>query len=226
MTDAEIMLAVPTRGAINFNTVRRLMELQDAHPQMIFHIEAGGLDVSSVRNKIVKVFLATPAQVLIQVDDDVVPRLTVHEMADSPYDITGATYYLIRHELNLPFPCAFRKLPSGAYAPIEQPFGRQGLVECDAVATGCMAVKRRVFEDPAMKAPFAMTYDEDGVYRMSDDIAFCDRARAAGYTIAADYTHHADHVVSGVSLNRMHMQFGDACRVASQKAAPRILIPS
>jgi uncharacterized protein (DUF779 family) len=221
------MLAIPTRGTIGWNTVRRLLELQEKHPDVLYHIEAGRLDVSSVRNKIVQVFLQTDRQVLIQVDDDVVPRIHVMKMAESSYDIVGATYYVIRHELNLPFPCVFRKLPSGAYGPIEKPFGRQGEVECDAVATGCMAVKRKVFEHTEMKAPFAMTHDEHGVFKMSDDIAFCHRAKALGFTIAADYSHHADHVVDGVSMNRMHAQFSGAYQVAMQRSAeaPRIVTP-
>ena len=224
MNDAEIMLAIPTRGAMGFNTVRRLLELQEKHPQVLYHIEAGRLDVSSVRNAIVQTFLHTNCTVLIQVDDDVVPRMTVMEMAEAPYDIAGATYYILRSEMNLPFPSAFRQLPSGAYAPIERPFGRQGYVPCDAVATGCVASKRAVFEHPEMKAPFAMAHDEHGVMRMSDDMAFCTRARKLGFTIAADYSRHADHVVDGVSLNRIHAQFADAYKVAAEKVTQASLI--
>ena len=216
------MLAVPTRGQINWNVTQRLLELQAAHPNVMYHIESGGLSVSDVRNRIVKRFLQTACDVLIQVDDDVLPRLGVFEMADSAYDITGATYFIVRAETNLPFPGAFR-YEGPHYAPIEKPFGRAGLVPCDAVASGCMAVKRKVFEHPDMRAPFAMAFDEDGVMQYSDDILFCHRARALGFTIAADYGHHADHIVNGISLNRIHHQYETAYARAASK--PRIIIP-
>ena len=224
---SKIMVAIPTRGYVLCSLVTRLMQLQEKYPDIIYHVEQGGLSVSHVRNSIVQKFLKTDCTVLIQVDDDVVPRMSIPEMADHPYDIVGATYHIFRHEMNLPFPGVF-KWTGTTYRPIDEVFGRTGLVKCDAVVTGCMAVKRQVFEHPELTAPFAMKYTDEGLMNFSDDIHFCHRARQLGFSIYADYDRHADHCPTGVSMNLLSYQYQEAYILAMQKERekPRIVTPN
>ena len=102
---SKLFVGIPTRGTVNYNTVQRLLQMQEKYPEAIYHLEAGGLSVSHVRNRIVHRFLTeTDCTHLLQIDDDVLPRLNAPEMMHMPHDIIGATYLIVRAETNLPFP--------------------------------------------------------------------------------------------------------------------------
>lgn len=226
--DSKIFLGVPTRGAIYWAVAQALLQIQERHPQAIFHIEPGASSSSDTRNKIVKRFLQeTDCEVMFQLDDDVYPRLDMLDLAQSTYDITGATYLLMYTTAQMPVPCAFTFNPTtGKYAPIKDPFTQQGRVACDAVATGCIAIKRRVLEHPDMRAPFAMSFDEWGIQSRGDDISFCHRAREAGFSIAADFDYHADHLPAHTSLNMIHSRYQDvfARALEAESKKPQVVL--
>lgn len=68
------------------------------------------------------------------------------------------------------------------------------LQKVDAVSGGCVLYARRVFENPEMrKAPFQRTYYADGTVNKGNDIAFCERARAQGFSIFAHYDYRCQH---------------------------------
>lgn len=72
-------------------------------------------------------------------------------------------------------------------------FPRVGLQEVDAVGTGCFLAHRRVFEHTDMKAPFHRIYNEDGTVERGNDIAFCEKAKAAGFKVWAHFDYSCDH---------------------------------
>jgi hypothetical protein len=87
---------------------------------------------------------------------------------------------------------AYRKAP-GTDGYNEWPL-KEGLQEVDAVGTGCVLYKRRVFEHPEMqKAPFQRIYLEDGRVDKGNDIAFCERAKKNGFRIFAHYDYRCLH---------------------------------
>ena len=219
MSPSKIFCAVPTRGEINFNTLRRLQDLRDANPSLPSILyEAGRLSVASVRNEIVRKFLKTECEILWMVDDDITPHRDVLAMAqyvkttdltgDDRYDIVGAPYMLLRQPIALiATPCVFTFGDTG-YRPIAKTFSQTGLVECDAMGTGCMMIARRVLQD-SRTVPFTLGVDEEGVMIMTEDMLFCLRAKRAGYRIAADYARFADHW-NALSLNSIHKGYADA----------------
>lgn len=84
---------------------------------------------------------------------------------------------------------------------------REGLQRVDAVGTGCFLVARRVFLHPSMqKGAFQRTLYADGTVCKGADIAFCERARAAGFEIFCDYDRPCDHFVE-LSLNEVVAAF-------------------
>lgn len=222
MSPSKIWVAVPTRGSVGFNTLRRLEDIRLANPSLLpIHYEAGRLSVSSVRNEIVRKFLKTECDVLLMVDDDVVPHRDVLAMsqyvrlaeiitATGPrYDIVGAPYMLLRQPIAMiATPCVFNRGEGGGYRFIPETFSQDGLVPCDAMGSGCMMIARRVLEDKRCM-PFSLGVDEDGVMVMTEDIIFCLRAKEAGYTIAADYSRFADHW-NEISLNTIHQGYKNA----------------
>lgn len=221
MSPSKIWVAIPTRGSVGFNTLRRLDLIREANPSLPpVHYEAGRLSVASVRNEIVRKFLKTDCDILLMVDDDVVPHRDVLAMSqfvrlaeiagdNLRYDIVGAPYMLLRQPIAMiATPCVFNQGAGGGYRFIPETFSQDGLVECDAMGSGCMMIARRVLEDRRC-LPFSLGVDEDGVMVMTEDIIFCLRAKEAGYTIAADYSRFADHW-NEISLNAIHKGYRDA----------------
>jgi hypothetical protein len=154
------------------------------------------IDVS--RDKAKELAIQLGAQYLFFCDTDlhmppdVIPRLISHDK-----DIVGGLY-VRRH--NPPFNEMLRFKDKNGFQglePIRDGEYKQGeLVECDAIATGCMLIKTSVFEKIP---PFQMTID--GIqarpqhflwteYRLpggaSEDFSFCQKARKAGVQIFCD----------------------------------------
>jgi len=69
-----------------------------------------------------------------------------------------------------------------------------GLQLVDAIGGGCMLVARRVLEHSVMQyQPFARKSDLDGLYNRGNDIAFCERAKDAGFNIWSHFSYQCDH---------------------------------
>lgn len=71
---------------------------------------------------------------------------------------------------------------------------REGLQPVDAIGGGCFLIARRVLLHPEMqKAPWTRILHPDGRVSKGADIAFCERARAAGFSIFCDYDRPCRH---------------------------------
>jgi len=81
---------------------------------------------------------------------------------------------------------------------------QQGLQRVDAVGTGCFLSARRVFEHPAMAAPFQRRCDDEGRVIRGNDLAFCERAVSAGFSIYADFDRPCDHFVTVPMVELIH----------------------
>lgn len=130
---------------------------------------------------------------------DTLSRLMLHNL-----DIVGGLY-VRRH--NPPFNEMLRFRPDGqpGIVPIRDGEYQPGsLVECDSIATGCMLIKTDAFErippaqiiidgQPARPQHFLWTE-----YRqpngMSEDFAFCTRARKAGVRVFCDTSIQCKHL--------------------------------
>lgn len=200
--DGKVMWATPTRSHLHWCTVRRMMEIQETRPDVLFHIEVGNLGVSHVRNAIVKTFLQSECEALLQIDDDVVPPLDIIDMAASvtpEQPVIAAPYHIVRPEVAIPFPCVFELGLADTnglrhFKAIKDPW-REGRIECDGIGTGAMAIHRSLLEREEIDKPFLMAYDEQGLMRTSDDLAFCGRVRELDVPILADYRYFSDHMV-------------------------------
>lgn len=73
---------------------------------------------------------------------------------------------------------------------------QSGLQNVDAVGTGCFLASRRVMAHPLMAAPFLRRCDDEGRVIRGNDIAFCERAKMAGFDIWADFDRPCEHFVT------------------------------
>jgi SAM-dependent methyltransferase len=83
------------------------------------------------------------------------------------------------------------------YVAIDDILERTGLVEADAIGMGCALIPMAVFDHGEFPRPWFLTRrDIQGTHGITEDMHFCEQAKALGYPILADPTILVEHVRS------------------------------
>ena len=198
---ADILLAVPTRGLVDYQTVERLNLIRDNTPGLApIMFEQGVMGAGEVRQRIIARFLNSKnARVLVMVDDDVMPpvnllgiveHLGVNGPTGSGYDVMVAPTLMYRQGM-----IAWNVDDGAGRWRQDTP---DGVVDAVSVGAGCIALRRDAlvrFEDEGVHA-FAEGHDDDGRLVESDDVGFCRSAGEFGLRIGADFARLCDHRVT------------------------------
>jgi hypothetical protein len=174
----QVLIAVPTRGQIQWATVTRLQEIRDAggFPPIVY--QPGNLSVAQTRNRIVRTFLAGDYDTLVMVDDDIVPS---PHFLDSVLPLADG-FWMVALPHPMPHPADRSQIILTVYDDELRPLEPvAGLNECAYVATGCVAIAREPLELLA-PAPFRINADPAATIT-SDDFLFCDDLRANGFKV-------------------------------------------
>jgi len=181
------------------------MALDFGKDKIRFDMSIGDAMIYHSRNKIAQKFLETDAKWLLMIDDDIIPCLgrpnwmkstvpSARNMSDAPLQrhalqrLIGANKTLIggayfgRQE-GAPLMCSDRSLEPKARAYQDE------VAPVDWVATGCMLVHRKVFQDieekyPELKSPIAngeFDYFHPINSATGEDVSFCKRAKESGH---------------------------------------------
>lgn len=184
----------------------RLMNCPD--PKIVTKSYDGDALIDRLRSKVASRFLETDRDILWFWDEDVISDTEnatrmMWQMWKYDLDILGAPYPL-RSETEKCF--AIRTLEDkGSF-----PCGKGGEIhEVRYVSTGCMGIRRRVFEKMIEKEvvhrcnpqtfnvyPFfkPMEYNHNGQWLyLSEDWAFCQRARNLGFKVHCDFGNKLGH---------------------------------
>lgn len=181
------------------------MALDFGKDKIRFDMSIGDAMIYHSRNKIAHKFLETDAKWLLMMDDDIIPcigrpnwmRSTVvnaRTLPDAPLQrhvlqrLIGANKTLIGgayfgRQKDAPLMCSDRSLEQKARAYQDE------VAPVDWVATGCMLVHRKVFDDikekyPELSSPIAngeFDYFHPINSATGEDVSFCKRAKAAGH---------------------------------------------
>ncbi len=163
-------------------------------------------DISRARNVAASAFLKSDCDVLLSIDSDIWFRpgdaMSLCRKAES-WDIMGGLYMVRSLKNKQPAPLIGIG-QSITLAPGEEP------IEVQFLATGFMAVHRRVFEKLAetlplcqqstplpfwpFYMPFSIPWPGEGHLYLSEDYAFCQRAREAGFKIWLDPSIRLGHI--------------------------------
>ena len=178
------------------------------NPKVEFKIIEGDALIDRSRARMATAFLKSDAESLIFLDDDVVyDPLDIRRLlfAQKKYDldIVGGAY-AIKDDQNPNF--AIRTLGNGEFV-----FGSKGSIqEVRYISSGCMAIKKRVFERMVTEGmvhlchsesqafyPFFIPMEQEttnGWINLSEDWAFTERARRLGFKVWIDSTIKLGHI--------------------------------
>lgn len=155
------------------------------------------------RNEIVREFLATDCDVLWFIDSDVTPHSDVLDKFIKYYeewDLAGAPYAVFMRPTGYEGPQVVYTVYNGAGAdgkglkPAEVPTAGTGFV--DGLATGCILVKRHIFEK--LQEPwFEFKFDPKTRQLVEgEDLGFCKKVNELGYRFFVDFSKPCHHVKS------------------------------
>lgn len=204
----DVLIAIPISGSENVyyewsnEYARVLREIPPELKTAAQRFPEPCIDIS--RDKAVNMALQLGARWLFFLDSDIiVPPGTVQQLIAHNKEIVGGLY-VRRHDP--PFNEMLKLRPDGmpGLQPIRDGEYQDGsLVECDAIATGCMLIRTDVFEKIP---PWNMTIDGQPTRPQwflwtewrhpagaSEDFSFCVRARKAGIRIFCDTSIKARH---------------------------------
>lgn len=172
------------RSELAIKLPRWLSEMTEAGHEI--HYESSFLrPIAHNRNTIVKRFLASDCDYLLQIDSDVVPSKNPIELVEYTKDIISCPCWIYQHKkfLNI-----YKYDKDGIYLIPVDPTQHKELIEIDSTGSGIIMCSRKVLED--IKAPFERLFDEDGIETRGLDLAFCDKAKEKGYKIYS----HLDYI--------------------------------
>lgn len=200
--------------------------------------------IAYARNICVGRFLATDCDRLLFLDDDMAPPDDWPALFDSEADIVGGPCLIlhykdgamnVRHVAGTSWGPRFRTCDVSHDGPV------------DVVGTGCMLIKRRVFESPSMKLDgrfvdlyadlqagddwkpgegghsippyFRMGYAANGRLTYGEDYDFCWRAKLAGFSVELAKTDFWDQRAM-VSLNAFAAAQAQTIKAVSEQLRP------
>lgn len=191
MKNKKVYIAVLNQGDIKIELSAVLHDLPFQNKYDVMITYPNDKPISNNRNKIVQDFLATDYDYLLMIDDDIIPPFNILNLADFQKDIVSALTFM--YQRNTVAPLILKRNREGSYNIMDFK-GYEGLVKVDTVGTGCVMLSRKVLE--TIKAPFNDVFDEDGVRKFGLDIAFGQRAKAAGFKIYLHLDYPCGHKVN------------------------------
>jgi len=133
---------------------------------------------------------------LLFMDTDMTfPPDTIKKLMDHNKDIVSGLYF----ERYAPYRPMVRKRLDDGYSLADYTQG--GLIEVDALGTGCMLINLAVF-DKLEKPYFEYRLTKSGIKEtfLSEDIVFCERVRETGIQIFCDTTIRCGHLISDYEI--------------------------
>jgi glycosyltransferase involved in cell wall biosynthesis/GT2 family glycosyltransferase len=189
----KILVAIPTSKNIEADTFKSLWDLTVPEGYELEFQHFHGYQIAQIRNLIAE--WAKNYDYLLSVDSDIVlPQDALVKMLSANKDIVSGLY--IQRIPNTHTLEVYMDIPNGGVnnIPIDQ-INNLSLVEIAACGFGCCLISGEVFRK--MAYPHFVYKDAlDHKHTVSEDIYFCLKARAAGFTIWADSSIKCEHIGS------------------------------
>jgi teichuronic acid biosynthesis glycosyltransferase TuaG len=141
-----------------------------------------------------------PATHVLMVDDDMeFPAHALHRLVSHDLPVVGG----LCHNRRIPYaPIIMRRQKDRDSLGFMYSYPRGKVVECDATGAGFLLIKREVFEAISECCSDAGTAQDGGWWNqrraLSEDFAFCERAKECGFSIHVDTGLEIGHVAEVV----------------------------
>lgn len=149
------------------------------------------------RNEIVREFQESDCDILWFLDSDIVPPDNILDIVMFPmmeWKLAGAPYpvFLVAKKENGPqvLITVYKRI-DGKLAACDAP--QTGIEEVDGLATGCLFIRREVF-DKLEKPYFEFKYKKENMFMYEgEDLGFCRKVNELGYKFYTDYSMVCKH---------------------------------
>ena len=171
--------------------------------------------VDALRDSAAELALAEEFSHLLFLDaDNVWPTDTLTRLlAHHDQGIVGGLY-VMRHEPYAPVALVDGKVPDGScvthYQHDREAIGATALRPVDVLGMGCTLIPTEVFRAIGPRPWFEYQNDDDGWPRVTEDVPFCRKAKAAGYPILLDPTLSCGHVTQMITDVRWAQRYAQA----------------
>lgn len=183
----KVLLAIPTGGNLDYRIVEFILDMyhQKKYKVTIHISKLVGIEAN--RNQIVKALLNSTCDYLLMVDTDNPPLDNPLDLIEEDKDIIG-----LPTPINMSCIRGISFFRYNIYKDDKQLKDGEGLQKVDAVGTGCILIKREVFEK-LEDNPFTPERYEDDRIKVGEDIMFCRRAEKAGIDIWTHWDYKCHH---------------------------------
>lgn len=195
-TPTRFAIAVPSLGMVSVPWHNRIIMLGIPMNTQHCRMFVVGKPVDKARNELVKAALESNCSHVFFIDDDVlIPPDALIRLHAHKRDIVGGVYFTKDDTCSTPL--IMRGMGEGVFEP-DWDWTPGDVVECRAIGMGCTLIRREVFERMRAEVPV----DEDGTPQwfvtrineridgsfisQTEDVDFCSKAVALGYTVACD----------------------------------------
>jgi GT2 family glycosyltransferase len=197
--DKIIAIGIPNTGYIDYRTVARLINFKVPYGYRFnFSFMANSL-VYTAREAMAEYAIKAEATHLLFVDSDMIPpHETIDQLLKADKDIISAMIF----KRSYPYqPCFYSKCrmngdkKTGELIPIlegpmePETWPKEGVFEMEGVGTACTLISIKVFKK--LEKPWFFPLPN-----MGEDLAFCIKARQAGFKIWTDFGLDCGHVSS------------------------------
>jgi len=191
----KVFIGIPTTGEIRVELANWLLEIVK-NPNYIFSVYiTGNSTIVHNRNRIVRNFLKSDAEWLMNIDSDVSPPLDILDILKNGKKIIAPINFVWKSWGLAPLISMKAKDRGYIVTDPDKANSPDRLVEVDGTGTTCLFVHREVIEK--MKSPwFLFGYDEKGAINLGEDYYFCQRAKELGYGIWIDKKYQTNHFKS------------------------------
>lgn len=205
----KVMIAIPLANSLSSEFFRTFYPAQNLMPEeglALCEILKWGNTVNN-RNDAVKTFLKEDFTHLFFMDSDMTfPESTLSRLLQHDKDIVGG-FYTVKTE---PYhSTCFVDNKAGESIPYQtyNPMPGETMKKVSSIGTGCMLIKRKVFEGRKWPWFYYKPYPSEEKFA-TEDVAFCDDSRQLGFEVWCDFTLKCGHV--GHMLVTPFMQDGQS----------------
>lgn len=188
-----VLVSIPNESWVHKHVVLSAIKLLQDPAHKITLIMPTWKPYEHNMNRIAKDFLSGAYDYWLNIDSDNPPTSNPLDNVGSPFNVVGYPTP-VWHDGLVGKPIYWNAMEEkdGGYVAATP---GEGLVEVDAVGSGCVLFDRASVEAvrESFGAPFVRTTDTDGLAEYGPDFLFCKRAKMLGLKIAADFDRPCRH---------------------------------